>query len=157
VARDPAPRIVAGFSPIRDEIDPTPLMLALQAKGARLCLPVTPPRGSSAPLTFRAWSPGDPLDRSPFGVPEPHPDASEVEPDLLLVPLLAFDGRGGRLGYGAGHYDRTLRALRARRKVIAVGLAYAAQARDDLPLEPHDEPLDAILSEMGYMPLQEDG
>ena len=146
------PTVVAGYCPLRDELDPTPLMLALAVNGARLCLPVTSPRGSDAGLVFHLWRPGDALARSGFGVFEPHASAPQVTPDLLLVPLLAFDRAGGRLGYGAGHYDRTL-ASRSPRP-LAIGVAYAAQERSDLPLEPHDEPLDGILTEQAYIPVQ---
>lgn len=137
---------VALYRPMRDEIDPWRMDLS-QVETA---LPVTPPKGSGAPLTFRLWSPGYPVERSAFGVEEPLADACEVIPDVLVVPLLAFDDRGGRLGWGQGHYDRTLHNLRARGRVVAIGLAYAAQRRDDLPLELHDEPLDAVLTESGY-------
>lgn len=150
------PSCLAGFHPIRDEIDPRLLLADLACAGSALCLPVTPPRGSGEPLSFRGWRPGAPLVRSGFGVLEPGPEAPVVTPDVLLVPLLAFDRHGGRLGYGAGHYDRTLTALRARGPVTAIGVAYAAQEHDALPLEPHDAPLDGILTEMGYMRVRED-
>ena len=105
---------VSAYWPFRTEIDPRPLMARLAAAGARLALPVTPPKGAGKPLCFHLWAPQDGLHPSTFGVHEPHPSQTVVEPDLLLVPLLAFDRRGGRLGYGAGHYDRTLQDLRAR-------------------------------------------
>jgi 5-formyltetrahydrofolate cyclo-ligase len=117
----PDTSVVAGYHPMGDELDPRPLMAALAKRGARLCLPITPPRASDEPLSFRAWTPGDPLIRSGFGVLEPTGDTPNLEPDLLLVPLLAYDDAGGRLGWGAGHYDRTLRQLRSRRRVTAVG------------------------------------
>lgn len=149
------PRIVAGYQPFRDEIDPLPLMLKLAAAGARLALPVTPPRDQPSPLTFRAWAPGEALERGGFGVHEP--TAGEVvTPDLVLVPLLAFDRRGHRLGYGQGHFDRTLESLRAKGTVTAVGLAYAGQELPELPAEPHDQALDAILTEKEYIPVRKD-
>ncbi len=128
-------------------------MARLRALGARLALPVTPPKGSEEPVRFRLWAPQDELHPSPFGVHEPRPNNPVVEPDLLLVPLLAFDRRGGRLGYGAGHYDRALQDLRARKPVRAIGLAFAAQERARVPTGPHDQPLDAVLTERAYIPI----
>jgi 5-formyltetrahydrofolate cyclo-ligase len=149
------PRIVAGYRPFRDEIDPAPLMLNLAASGARLALPVTPPRDQPSPLTFRAWNPGEALAAGGFGVHEPT-GGEIVVPDLILVPLLAFDRRGHRLGYGQGHFDRTLEALRAKGSVTAVGLAYAGQELAELPAEPHDQALDAILTEKEYIRVRKD-
>ncbi|BBK40123.1 hypothetical protein STVA_01430 [Allostella vacuolata] len=146
----PGDRVVTGYFPIGDEIDPRPLMARLAAAGCRLCLPVTPRRG--LPLTFRAWRPGDPLRPRPFGLLEPEPSAPTVEPDLLLVPLLAFDASGGRLGYGGGFYDRTLAGLRARRPVRAVGLAFEGQRSDHVPVGPTDARLDAVVTEAGFHP-----
>ncbi len=150
-----SPRIVAGYRPFRDEIDPLPLMLKLAATGARLALPVTPPRDQPLPLTFRAWTPGDALTAGGFGVHEPT-GGEVVIPDVVLVPLLAFDRRGHRLGYGQGHFDRTLETLRANGAVTAVGLAYAGQEVPVLPDEPHDQALDAILTEKGYIEVRKD-
>jgi len=146
--------VVSGYWPFRTEIDPRPLMGRLCAVGARLALPVTPPKGSSEPLRFRLWAPEDGLHPSPFGVREPPPSRDIVEPDLLLVPLLAFDRQGGRLGYGAGHYDRALEDLRARKTVRAVGLAFAAQELARVPTDAHDQPLDAVLTERAYIPIR---
>jgi len=105
--------VVAGYSPIRNEVDPTPLMQTLAAKGARLALPAVMARGKS--LAFRAWSPGDRLMLGPLGILEPSPAAAELVPDIVLVPLAAFDRAGHRIGYGAGHYDFTLEHLRKRK------------------------------------------
>lgn len=138
-------RCVAGYVRFRSEIDPAPLMAALAARGARLCLPATPSSPAEG-LTFRAYQIGDPLTRSRFGVCEPRPTAAAATPDIILVPLLGFDRRGGRLGYGQGHYDRTLAALRAQRPVVALGLAFAAQEVDALACEPHDQPMDWVLT-----------
>ena len=102
--------IVSGYSPIRSEIDPAPLMRALAAQGARLALPAVMARGKS--LAFRAWSPDDRLMLGPLGILEPSPAAAELIPDIMLVPLAAFDRSGHRIGYGAGHYDYTLAHLR---------------------------------------------
>lgn len=143
--------VVAGYHPFRTEIDPRPLMAALEAVGCVLALPCTPPRGSEAGLAFRRLDPAHALAPSAFGVPEPPAHAELVTPDLVLVPLLAFDRTGARLGYGAGHYDRTLPALAARPGFRAIGLAYAAQEVARLPAEPHDAPLDGILTENAYI------
>lgn len=148
--------VVAGYYSFRSEIDPRPLMRALAGAGARLCLPVAPPRGTDAPLAFRLWAEGDPLAPGAFGVHEPGPGAPAVAPDLLLVPMLAFDGRGGRLGYGAGLYDRTLQRLRAARWVRAVGLAYAAQQVERVPMDAHDALLDGIVTDQAYIAVRRD-
>jgi 5-formyltetrahydrofolate cyclo-ligase len=137
--------VVAGYSPIRSEIDPTPLMRALAARGAQLALPVIVAR--DAPLTFRLWSTGDPLQRGPLGILEPRPEAAHIIPDILLVPLAAFDRSGHRIGYGAGHYDRTFAQLRQSKAVTAVGVAFAVQEINAVPALPHDVALDYVLTE----------
>jgi 5-formyltetrahydrofolate cyclo-ligase len=137
--------VVAGYSPIRSEIDAVPLMQALAAAGAQLALPVIPARGQS--LRFRAWSPGDRLMPGPLGILEPSPAAAEIIPDIVLVPLAAFDLAGHRIGYGAGHYDRTLAKLRASKKVAAIGLAFAVQEIEAVPALSHDVALDYVLTE----------
>lgn len=151
----PSGAVVAGYHPFRTEIDPRPLMRRLAEAGARLALPVTPPKGSDLPLAFRLLRPEATLAPAPtgFGVHEPPVDAPLAKPDLVLVPLLAFDRTGARLGYGAGHYDRTLPGLAARPGFRVIGLAYAAQEVERLPAEPHDHPLDAILTERAYIPV----
>jgi 5-formyltetrahydrofolate cyclo-ligase len=138
--------VVAGYWPMRSEIDPRLLMERLLGRGVRLCLPVVVGPG---PLEFRRWRPGDELACGPLGTSHPSAGAEALEPDLLLVPLLAFDRRRHRLGYGAGHYDATLATLRAKRPVFAVGVAYAAQAVDAVPLDPWDEKLDLVVTEVG--------
>lgn len=150
--RPPPGGVVGGYHPFRTEIDPRPLMATLQAAGCVLALPCTPPRGSDAGLAFRRLDPTHTLAPSAFGVAEPPAHAERVEPDLVLVPLLAFDRTGARLGYGAGHYDRTLPRLAARPGLRAIGLAYAAQEVERLPVEPHDARLDGILTERAYIP-----
>ncbi|MCF3933578.1 5-formyltetrahydrofolate cyclo-ligase [Acuticoccus sp. M5D2P5] len=130
--------IVSAYVAMRDEIDPMPLAGALRAAGARLALPAV----ENKTMTFRAYTPGDPLVDGPFGTR--HPTGAIVEPDLLLVPLLAFTRAGARLGYGAGHYDRW---LAAHPGAVAIGIAYAAQELAHLPVEPHDQPLKAIITE----------
>jgi 5-formyltetrahydrofolate cyclo-ligase len=137
--------IVSAYSPIRSEIDPFPLMRKLAAKGARLALPAVMARGKS--LAFRAWSPADRLLMGPLGILEPSPAAAEVIPDIMLVPLAAFDRLGHRIGYGAGHYDFTLAHLRKAKAVTAIGLAFAAQQIEAVPALAHDERLDYVLTE----------
>lgn len=136
---------IAGFWPIGDEIDVRALLHALHADGYITGLPVTPP--APGPLAFRAWAPGSPLVRGPFGTSEPTSDAPTVEPDALLVPLLAIDGDGYRLGYGGGYYDRTLAVLGARRRIIAIGVGFEAQRVERLPRGPDDHRLDWLLTE----------
>jgi 5-formyltetrahydrofolate cyclo-ligase len=137
--------IVAGFMPMKSEIDPLPLMRKLAAAGARLALPVV--AGQGQPLTMRAWAFGEPLVAGVWGIREPPPIAPAVAPDLLLVPLLAFDRAGHRIGYGAGYYDMTVAALRAQRVVVAIGVAFAAQEIAAVPATPRDVPLDLVLTE----------
>jgi 5-formyltetrahydrofolate cyclo-ligase len=137
--------VVSGYSPIRSEIDPVPLMRALALKGARLALPAVMARGKT--LAFRAWSPNDRLMLGPLGILEPSPAAAEVIPDILLMPLAAFDRLGHRIGYGAGHYDYTLAHLRKVKPIAAVGLAFAAQEIEAVPALQHDVALDYVLTE----------
>jgi 5-formyltetrahydrofolate cyclo-ligase len=137
--------VVSGYAPIRNEIDPTPLMRKLAEKGARLALPSVNARGQS--LTFRAWSPRDRLMLGPLGIPEPSPAAVEIVPDIMLVPLAAFDRLGHRIGYGAGHYDYTFAHLRKAKPVIGIGLAFAAQEIKAIPALSHDVALDYVLTE----------
>ena len=147
-------KIVAGYLPLGGEIDPQPLLRAFAEAGARLALPAA--EALDAPLAFRAWREGDALAPDAVGVPSPLADAPHLAPDLVIVPLLAFDGLGARLGQGGGHYDRTLAALRARRPVFALGLAFAGQEVASLPAESHDQALDAILTEIGYIQVSKD-
>jgi 5-formyltetrahydrofolate cyclo-ligase len=137
--------VISGYSPIRSEIDPAPLMRALAAQGARLALPAVTARGKS--LVFRAWSPDDRLMLGPLGILEPSPAAAEVIPDMMLVPLAAFDRSGHRIGYGAGHYDYTLAHVRKIKPVTAIGLAFAAQEIAAVPALQHDVALDYVLTE----------
>ena len=141
----PKGAVVAGYSPIRNEIDPAPLMQLLALQGARLALPAVLARGKA--LAFRAWSPRDRLMLGPLGIPEPSPAAAELVPDILLVPLAAFDRLGHRIGYGAGHYDHTLAHLRKSKPVTAIGLAFAAQEIETVPALQHDVALDYVLTE----------
>ena len=145
--------IVSGFMPLGGEINPLPLMRKLVEQGARLALPVVARRGE--PLVMRAWAWGDPLAAGIWGIREPLREAPEVEPDILLVPLLAFDRLGHRLGYGGGYYDRTIARLRATKPVIAAGLAYSVQERTDLPVTSHDAQLDLVLTEREIVDLRD--
>ena len=120
-------------------------MQALAAQGARLALPAITARGQS--LAFRAWYAGDRLVPGPLGILEPSPAAAEIVPDIVLVPLAAFDRAGHRIGYGAGHYDHTLAHLRKSKAVTAIGLAFAAQEIEAVPALPHDVALDYVLTE----------
>jgi len=138
--------------PLKSEINPLPLMQKLAEAGARLALPAIAGRGK--PLIMRGWEFGAPLDRGQWGIREPKPDAPEVEPDILLVPLLAFDRAGYRLGYGAGYYDMTIHRLRALKPVIAVGIAFAAQEVPKIPTTPRDERLDLVLTEREVIDLR---
>jgi 5-formyltetrahydrofolate cyclo-ligase len=137
--------IVSGYSPIRNEIDPAPLMRKLAEAGAKLALPAVMARGKS--LAFRAWSPDDRLMLGPLGIPEPSPAAAELIPDIMLVPLAAFDSEGHRIGYGAGHYDYTLAHLRKMKAISAIGIAFAVQQIKAVPALPHDVALDYVLTE----------
>lgn len=137
--------IVSGFMPMRSEINPLPLMRKLAAAGARLALPVIQGRGK--PLLLRAWAFGEPLEARQWGIKEPADTAPVVDPDILIVPLACFDRAGHRIGYGAGYFDKTIRALRARKPVTAVGIAFAAQETEHIPATVFDEPLDLVLTE----------
>jgi 5-formyltetrahydrofolate cyclo-ligase len=136
---------VAGYSPIRSEIDPTPLLRKLAAQGVQLALPVI--TAGDQPLKFRSWAFNDRLRRGRLGILEPPPDAAELIPDILLVPLAAFDRLGHRIGYGAGHYDRTLAQLRESKAITAIGLGFAAQEVEAVPALLHDVALDYVLTE----------
>jgi 5-formyltetrahydrofolate cyclo-ligase len=137
--------VVSGFSPLKSEINPLPLMRKLASVGARLALPVVVGRGQ--PLIMRAYAFGDALDAGVWGIREPKADAPEVEPDVLIVPLAAFDRRGHRIGYGAGYYDLTINRLRDRKAVTAIGIGYAAQEVLAVPATPRDARLDLVLTE----------
>jgi 5-formyltetrahydrofolate cyclo-ligase len=136
--------VVAGYWPLGDEIDISPLLLALHVRGNVIALPVTPRRGAA--LTFRGWRPGDVMVPERFGTMRPIGDL--LVPDMLLIPLLAFDCRGGRLGYGGGFYDRTLAELPNR---FRLGCAFAAQQVDAVPVGPYDIRLDAVATEAGII------
>lgn len=134
---------LSGYLPIRSEIDPRPAM-ALAAAFGPVGVPVI--EGKGMPLKFSRWTPDGPLREGPFGAYVPEAD-DWIVPEVLIVPLVAFDASGGRLGYGGGFYDRTLEGLRARGRAVAIGFAFDAQEAESLPLEPTDQPLDMIVTE----------
>jgi 5-formyltetrahydrofolate cyclo-ligase len=136
-------RVLAGYMPMRTEIDPLPAMAAHQGV---VCVPVI--MGAGQALRFREWSPGCALVAGEFGAMIPA-EGAWVEPEVLIVPLVGFDARGYRLGYGGGFYDRTLEGLRARGSVLAVGFAFAGQEMAAVPIEPTDQKLDAMVTENG--------
>lgn len=153
-------RVIAGYRPIRTELDPTPAMTALARDGARICVPVIEAVGR--PLAFREWSPGCAMTEGPFGAEVPA-SGDWLEPEVLIVPLVGWDRSGARLGYGGGFYDRTLERLRAARPsirpsarsaarlaaapTVAIGFAFDAQELPAAPQEPTDQPLDALVTE----------
>lgn len=137
--------LVAVYRAVGAELDPEPLARALIAAGRSLCLPVAQER--DAPLSFRRWSPGEPLEMDVAGCAAPLPLAETVTPDLIVTPLLAFDVEGGRLGQGGGYYDRTFAAFP---DAARIGLAFAGQVVEPLPMDAHDQRLDGVLTERGY-------
>ena len=144
-AQLPSADLIAFYCAIGSELDPEPLARALIAAGAAACLPVAMER--DAPMIFRRWTPGDPLEVDAAGCPAPLPLAEVVDPDLIITPLLAFDDFGGRLGQGGGYYDRT---FAARPHATRIGFAFAGQRSARLPMESHDIPLHGVLTEVGY-------
>jgi 5-formyltetrahydrofolate cyclo-ligase len=137
--------IVSGFIPYKSEITTVPMLNRLRRDGWQTCLPIV--IAQEEPLMFRAWAPGDPLVPGAWDIPVPLETAPELVPDVLLVPMLAFDHKGFRLGYGGGFYDRTLEKLRMLKKVVAIGVAYHAQMVDEVPVGIHDAPLDYVMTE----------
>jgi len=137
--------IVSGYSPLKSEINPLPLLRRLADRGAGLALPAVVGRGR--PLVMRAWAFGAPLVAGVWGIREPPAAAAEVFPDILIVPLLAFDHSGHRIGYGAGYYDMTIARLRATKPVTAIGIAFAKQEFRTVPWTPRDARLDLVLTE----------
>jgi 5-formyltetrahydrofolate cyclo-ligase len=137
--------IVSAFMPMKSEINPLPLLRKLADRGAHLALPAIDKRGK--PLIMRAWKFGDPFKAGQWGIREPVAEAPQVDPDILIVPLACFDRAGQRIGYGAGYYDMTIHALRAKKKIIAIGIAFAAQEIPHVPATERDERLDLVLTE----------
>ncbi|WP_298819914.1 5-formyltetrahydrofolate cyclo-ligase [uncultured Roseibium sp.] len=138
--------VVSGFWPIRDEIDLRPLMDILRQKGHPLCLPAI----AEPHLQFRRLERGCELVPAGFGTLEPAPSADEMRPDVMLMPLSGFDNAGNRLGYGKGHYDTAIAAIEKESPLLCIGVAFAVQEVDRVPIEAHDKPLNGILTEVGY-------
>ena len=152
IAFDPG-TVISGFWPIRSEADIRPLMAHLRSRGARLCLPVVLDRET---IVFRELVGGAPVVKTGFGTTGPGPEAAVLDPDILLVPLSAFDRTGHRIGYGAGHYDRAIDRLKAKGRVPKlIGIAFDCQEVASVPAEPHDVPLDGILTESGLSMFQQ--
>lgn len=145
--KSPSDTAVSAFAPMADELRIWPLLRRLAEDGFRLCLPVM--QGKGRPLVCRAWTQGDAMDSGVWGIAEPKADKPVVEPDVLLMPLLAFDNQGWRLGYGGGFYDRTLRRLRDMKRIVTVGLAFDAQEIEAVPHLDYDERLDWVLTPSG--------
>lgn len=142
----PERAVVSGWFAIGNELNPYPLMKRLaEESDATLALPAI----AEGKLVFRAWVPGMQLKRVGFGLSEPGPEAKEVDPDIVFVPLLAFDPKGYRIGYGKAYYDGGIARLRAKKKIVAVGLAFDEQYVDHVPVEPHDQRLDYVITEEG--------
>ena len=144
--------VVSVYWPIRSELNTRPLIEALAERGWTAVLPVM--HKVKHPLVFRAFAPGDDLVKGPFGLSEPASDKPAFDPDIVFSPLAAFDRRGFRLGYGGGIYDATLAELRAKKRVVAVGVAYACQEAAEVPTEAHDQRLDYVLTERGLIALE---
>ena len=139
------PKPLAGYMAMRTEIDPSAAMAAhLGPVGVPVIM------GAGQPLKFREWTPGCALIEGEFGAKIPA-EGAWIEPEILIVPMVAWDRRGFRLGYGGGFYDRTLEGLRAKRPTIAIGFAFAAQELPEVPVEPVDQPLDALVTEQGVI------
>jgi 5-formyltetrahydrofolate cyclo-ligase len=136
---------IAGYWRIRDELDCGPILARLLDAGQRVLLPVV--IGSDRPLDWRVWEQHSPLSEAGFGTFAPSELAPRAMPDLVLLPMLGFDAKGTRLGYGGGYYDRTLASL--ERKPRLIGLAFAAQELPEIPRHAHDMPLDAVITEQG--------
>ncbi|KJZ19717.1 5-formyltetrahydrofolate cyclo-ligase [Loktanella sp. S4079] len=138
---------IAGYSPMRTEINPLPALSEAAAHGP-VGMPVI--MGDATPLKFREWEPDCIMEEGAFGALIPS-NGAWMTPEIVIVPLVAFDRRGGRLGYGGGFYDRTLEQLRTMKPTLAIGFAYSVQEDDDLPLEATDQPLDMIVTEQGII------
>ena len=147
VLSDHKGKVMTGYMPIRTEINPLPAMAAMAAWSS---IGVPYIEGQGLPLKFASWRPDSDMVDGPFGAQVPA-KLEFITPEVVVVPLVAFDRKGGRLGYGGGFYDRTLEGLRAQRPTLAIGYAYGAQQAEDLPLEPTDQPLDAIVTDEGVI------
>ena len=138
-------KVVSGFLPIGSEIDVRPLLQMCLDAGAQICLPCVVE--NNAPLVFRTWHEGDDLVKESFGTRAPHPDKQELIPDVIITPMLAFDNKGYRLGYGGGFYDRTFAKLRALKDIVGIGVALDIQHIDTVPIGEYDMPQDMVITE----------
>ena len=144
------PNVIAGFYPFNHEVNTLPLMSKLYSLGVELCMPITPE--NNKPLKFKEWHPKSVLQKGRFGILEPPKASRTIQPDLLLVPLLAYDKFGNRLGYGGGFYDRTLKELLMLNKyTTSIGLAFESQKCNKLPKDSYDVPLNSLLNEKGFL------
>ena len=139
------PKVIAGFYPFKHEVNTLPLLGKLFSLGCKLCIPITPT--NNKPLKFKEWHPKQVLQKGRFGILEPPKTSRTIQPDLLLVPLLAYDKFGNRLGYGGGFYDRYIEKIEKIKKVIKIGLAFSFQKIKDIPLNQYDKKLDFIITE----------
>ncbi len=143
--------IIAGYWPIQSEINPFPLLQIFEERGYAVALPCLVGEGDGFTMIFRRFSLGDELVDGPFGIQQPDETADEILPDVVLVPLLAFDAQGWRLGYGGGYYDRTLARLHAHKAIRTYGVAFSGQQLAEIPFEVHDQPLDGIFTDKGVI------
>lgn len=154
LAVPPENGVAAAYYPLGGEIDSRLLIDWMRQVGWRIALPTV--EQANAPLVFREWHPDAVLDEGPFGTRQPPRGTPAAVPDVLLIPLLAFDARGYRLGYGGGYYDRTLAALAdAGHRAVSVGVAFAVQEIETVPHESWDRRLDMVLTERGVLPLRD--
>lgn len=150
---DVSPKIIGAYFPVRSEFDCLPLVRRLVGEGWRVALPVVK---QNSPLEYHEWTFGEPMENGPFGIPQPV-NGVLLSPSIVLVPLLAFDRQCFRLGYGGGHYDRTLEVLRSQHKVVAIGLAFDSQEVAEVPVCSYDQQLDWILTPSGAIPAKQSG
>ena len=143
--------VIAGYWPIQSEINPFPFMQVFEERGYPLALPCLVEEGDAYGMIFRRFNMGDELVAGPFGIRQPDETADEIAPDVILMPMLAFDDRGWRLGYGGGYYDRVLKRLSAQKAVTAWGIAFSGQQLAEIPFEVHDHPLDSIFTDHGVI------
>lgn len=151
----PAGAVVSGFLPIRGEIDALPALERIAARGHRIALPVV--LADRTTMIFRAWAPGEALEPASFGLSVPPASAPEVDPDVMLVPLAAFDRAGYRIGYGKGHYDRAISRIVATKPLLEIGIAFACQEIECVPAEPHDRPMRFVVTEAGTITCERGG
>lgn len=144
---------IAGFMPIKGEVNTLPLLEQLIQRNQTCLLPVA--EAGNPVLQFYPWKPGDPLERGAFNIPIPANRIQAARPDVLLVPMLGFDKQGHRLGYGSGYYDNTIATLEAEGELVTIGIAYAIQELEKIPIEKHDKKLDMVATEAGIKDFRE--